>query len=116
MASVPALVNSSLSVGTRALGMTWELARLPGRVLDMVDSGEVMLARADVLLARAEGMVDDIERTVSHTENLVPVLAGLDKLGPDVAELLRVTDDMRRTVLGLPGLGLLRRGRAEVVE
>lgn len=122
MAALPGaaqLVDVSLSTGTRVLGAAREVAALPGRLLRMVDSTEVLLTRVDVLLLRTETLMDEAERTVANTQGLMPVLQGLDRLGPDVAELLRVTDEVRRTVLGIPGFSLLRRrggGPVEVLE
>ncbi len=119
MASLPGaaqLVDASFSTGTRALGVARDLVQLPGRLMRMVDSTEVLLTRVDVLLLRTERLMDEAERTVSHTQGLVPVLQGLDRLGPDVAELLRVTDEVRRTVLGIPGFSLLRRRGGGPVE
>ncbi len=46
--------------------------------------------------------------------DLLPVLRTLDRVGPDLHELLEVVEDLRRVVAGLPGVGLLRRrGEAE---
>lgn len=112
MASLPGaaqLVEASFSTGTRVLGAARDVAGLPGRLMRMVDSTEILLTRVDLLLLRTESLMDEAERTVANTQGLMPVLAGLDRLGPDVAELLRVTDEVRRTVLGIPGLSLLRR-------
>jgi hypothetical protein len=41
--------------------------------------------------------------------DLLPVLRTLDRVGPDLHELLEVVEDLRRVVTGLPGVGLLRR-------
>ena len=45
---------------------------------------------------------------------MLPVLSKLDRVGPDLHELLEVVEDLRRVMTGLPGIGLLRRrGDAE---
>jgi len=47
---------------------------------------------------------------LDHLENdVLPVLRTLERVGPDVHELLEVADDLRRVITGLPGIGLLRR-------
>jgi hypothetical protein len=98
------VVDSSLRAGTEVVDVVVGFVKLPRRLLRMVDSTEVLLARADLMMGRAE-------RSLEHTEGLVPVLQQVDRLGPDVAELLRVTDEVRRAVLGIPGVGMLwRRG------
>lgn len=119
MASLPnpeQLVEVTFSTSTRVLGAARDVAGLPGRLLKIVDSTEILLTRVDLLLMRTENLMDEAERTVANTQGLMPVLAGLDRLGPDVAELLRVTDEVRRTVLGIPGLSLLRRRGPVPVE
>lgn len=98
------VVDASVQVGSEVAEVVVGLIRLPGRLLRMVDSTEVLLARADLLMNQAE-------RSLEHTEGLVPLIKQVDRLGPDVAELLRVTDEVRRAVLGIPGVGMLwRRG------
>lgn len=99
------VVDTSLRAGTEVVDVVVGFVRLPRRLLRMVDSTEVLLARADLMMGRAE-------RSLEHTEGLVPVLQQVDRLGPDVAELLRVTDEVRRAVLGIPGVGMFwRRGQ-----
>lgn len=100
------MVEVSVRAGEQAVEVAVGFLRLPGRFLRMVDSTEALLARADHLM-------DQAERHLEHTEGLVPVLKQVDKLGPDVAELLRVTDEVRRAVLGIPGVGMIwRRGQS----
>jgi len=98
------VLDATVSAGTEVAEVVVGFVRLPRRVLRMIDSTELLLARADVLMSQAE-------RSLEHVEGLVPVLQQVDRLGPDVAELLRVTDEVRRAVLGIPGVGMLwRRG------
>ncbi len=98
------VIDASVQVGTEAVEVVVGLVKLPRRLLRMVDSTEVLLARADLLMNQAE-------RSLEHTEGLVPLIKQVDRLGPDVAELLRVTDEVRRAVLSIPGVGMLwRRG------
>jgi hypothetical protein len=103
------VLDASISAGTEAVEVVVGLIRLPRRILRIVDSTESLLSRAD-------GLMDQAERSLEHTEGLLPVLQQVDRLGPDVAELLRVTDEVRRAVLGIPGVGMLwRRGGAQSV-
>ncbi|MBA2417164.1 MAG: hypothetical protein H0V64_15020 [Geodermatophilaceae bacterium] len=56
------------------------------------------------------GLVDRFPRLVEHVDDdLLPLLATLDRVGPDLHELLDVTQDLRRVITGLPGAGFLRR-------
>jgi hypothetical protein len=43
----------------------------------------------------------------------MPILATLDRVGPDVHELLDVLKDVRQALLGVPGFKMLRRRGAE---
>ena len=43
----------------------------------------------------------------------MPILATLDRVGPDVHELLDVLKDVRLAIQGVPGFRLLRRRGAD---
>ena len=66
-----------------------------------VDAGISLIGRMPIVLEHMD-------------TDLLPVLRTLDRVGPDLHELLEVVEDLRRVVTGLPGVGLLRRrGDAE---
>ena len=49
-----------------------------------------------------------------HMEtDIMPILATLDRVGPDVHELLDVLKDVRLAIQGVPGFRLLRRRGAD---
>ena len=55
-------------------------------------------------------LVDRMPLVLDHLENdVLPMLRTLERVGPDVHELLEVAEDLRRVITGLPGIGLLRR-------
>lgn len=55
-------------------------------------------------------IVDRLPVVLEHMEtDILPVLRTLDRVGPDVHEVLEIVEDLRRVVTGLPGIGLLRR-------
>ena len=55
-------------------------------------------------------LVDRMPLVLDHLENdVLPMLRTLERVGPDVHELLEVADDLLRVITGLPGIGLLRR-------
>jgi ABC-type transporter Mla subunit MlaD len=95
-------------------------------VLDRVDTSLVVwepslrklapsLERFAEALSPAEvtaaiSLVDRMPLVLDHLENdVLPMLSTLERVGPDVHELLEVADDLRRVITGLPGIGLLRR-------
>ncbi|HEX4248817.1 MAG TPA: hypothetical protein VH008_13220 [Pseudonocardia sp.] len=61
-------------------------------------------------VAAAVRMVDQLPRLAEHLENdVMPILATLDRVGPDMHELLNVVKEVRRALDGIPGLGYFRR-------
>ena len=55
-------------------------------------------------------LVDELPRLTSHiTDDVLPILATLDRVGPDIHELLDVANDVRQAILGIPGFDYLRR-------
>jgi hypothetical protein len=61
-------------------------------------------------VAAAVRLVDQLPRLAAHMETQVmPILATLDRVGPDMHELLNVVKDLRTALDGIPGLAYLRR-------
>jgi hypothetical protein len=61
-------------------------------------------------------MVDAIPRLTSHVESdVLPLLATLDHVGPDLRELITLVTDVRNALASMPGLRLLlpRRGEGQ---
>ncbi|WP_329007728.1 hypothetical protein OG271_18670 [Micromonospora rifamycinica] len=55
-------------------------------------------------------LVDQLPKLKEHlTSDVLPILATLDRVGPDLHDLLDVTRDLKLAVAGIPGLGMLRR-------
>jgi hypothetical protein len=65
---------------------------------------------SDQEVAAAVRMVDQLPRLAAHLEqDVMPMLATLDRVGPDMHELLNVVKDLRHAIDGIPGLGYFRR-------
>ena len=59
-------------------------------------------------------LIDHVPQFTEHMEtDIMPVLAKLDQVGPDVHELLDVLKDVRLAIEGLPGFSLFRRRGAD---
>lgn len=64
-------------------------------------------------------LVDQLPKFTEHMEDdIMPILTTLDRVGPDVHELLDVLKEVRQAIVGIPGFKLLsrrgaRRRRAE---
>ncbi|MFS8103410.1 hypothetical protein LFM09_40415 [Lentzea alba] len=55
-------------------------------------------------------LVDELPVLTEHlTNDILPILSTLDRVGPEVHQLLEVTSDMRQAILGIPGFGFMRR-------
>ncbi len=55
-------------------------------------------------------LVDELPKLRQHlTADVLPILATLDRVGPDLHDLLDVTRDLKLAVAGIPGLSMLRR-------
>ncbi|MEW2432219.1 hypothetical protein AB0877_29825 [Micromonospora sp. NPDC047644] len=55
-------------------------------------------------------LIDELPKLREHlTADILPILATLDRVGPDLHDLLDVTRDLKLAVAGIPGLGMLRR-------
>lgn len=61
-------------------------------------------------LQAAIRMVDQLPQLTHHLEtDIMPILVTLDRVGPDVHELLDVLQDVRHAIQGVPGFRRLRR-------
>ncbi|GAB3800756.1 hypothetical protein [Micromonospora zhanjiangensis] len=55
-------------------------------------------------------LIDELPRLTEHlTSDVLPILATLDRVGPDIHDLLGVTRDLKLAVAGIPGMRMLRR-------
>jgi hypothetical protein len=125
------LVDLVVSTGGRAVATATAIASAPGRLLRLIDEGEVLLARITAIVDAAEKTVDDVRTitasaaTVAEEAAQTSATAGLlvgqvaetsaaaralvTQIGPDVHELLGVTREVQQAIVGIPGFGMLRR-------
>lgn len=106
----------------RAGDLIGEGDRLLGEVRPVVEKAVPSARRFVEQLSEQEvdaaiAMVDELpELAYRMRTDIVPILATLDGLAPNVAELVKLTDDVRQAILGIPGFGRLRRRGAEKLE
>lgn len=61
-------------------------------------------------------LVDRLPRLLTHLdEDVIPILTTLDRVAPDLHQLLEIAQDLQVALSGLPGMGWLRK-RAEKEE
>ncbi|MFC5211625.1 hypothetical protein ACFPM0_34450 [Pseudonocardia sulfidoxydans] len=62
-------------------------------------------------------LVDHLPQLTEHLENdIMPILTTLDRVGPDVHELLDVLKEVRQAILGIPGFAFFRRRGEEKTD
>jgi hypothetical protein len=76
-------------------------APLAGRFVDELSPEEVDAAIK---------LVDQMPQFTEHmVADILPILATLDRVGPDLHELLDVTKELRQAIDGIPGFGFLKK-------
>lgn len=61
-------------------------------------------------------LVDRLPKLLAHLdEDVFPILTTLDRVAPDLHQLLEIAQDLQVALSGLPGMGWLRK-RAEKEE
>ena len=131
-----ALVTAAEDTLARADRTLHDASALRARADRVLGEAEGLVRRGDALLAPAEELgakalpiaariVDSVEpdeveavvRTIDRLpvlvtlleENVLPVVARLDEVGPDVRAILDAVTDLSHGLRGLPGMGLLQR-------
>lgn len=62
-------------------------------------------------------LVDELPVLTEHLlSDILPILSTLDRVGPEIHELLEVTHDVRRAIVGIPGFRYFRRRGEEQVS
>lgn len=122
------LLGAAEAVVTRAGELVDRTERLIGDAADAVaDARRVTAAAEEQVVATrplvrfleefsahevqaAISLVDELPRLSRHlNEDILPILATLRQVGPDLHELLAVANDVRQAILGIPGFDFLRR-------
>lgn len=119
---VRAITASASDVAERAGLVVTAAGRTADTANELIDIYEPIAKQAQPLAKRfvdelspheveaAIKLVDELPVLTEHlTSDILPILATLDKVGPEVHQLLEVTSDMRQAILGIPGFGFMRR-------
>ncbi|MCW3815425.1 hypothetical protein ONA91_13260 [Micromonospora sp. DR5-3] len=116
------VVAEADAVAGRAAGTVVAAEAAAGTAGELLAAYEPALRRAAPMAARfveqlspeevtaAIRLVDELPKLKEHlTSDVLPILATLDRVGPDLHDLLAVTRDLKLAVAGIPGLNMLRR-------
>ncbi|MFI7433137.1 hypothetical protein [Micromonospora haikouensis] len=115
-------VTAVAKTATAAAGTVTAAAEAAGTAAELLAAYEPALRRGAPMATRfveqlsheevtaAIRLVDELPKLKEHlTADILPILATLDRVGPDLHDLLDVTRDLKLAVAGIPGLGMLRR-------
>ncbi|WP_319461634.1 hypothetical protein [Micromonospora sp. RTP1Z1] len=121
-AAAAVVVGEAERVAGRAAGTVVAAEEAAGTAAELLAAYEPALRRAAPMASRfveqlspeevtaAIRLVDELPKLKEHlTADILPILATLDRVGPDLHDLLDVTRDLKLAVAGIPGLGMLRR-------
>ncbi|MFI5485472.1 hypothetical protein ACIBXA_05410 [Micromonospora echinaurantiaca] len=116
------VVAEADSVAGRATATVGTAAEAAATAAELLAAYEPALRRAAPMANRfveqlsheevtaAIRLIDELPKLKQHlTSDILPILATLDRVGPDLHDLLDVTRDLKLAVAGIPGLNMLRR-------
>ncbi|MGC4805211.1 hypothetical protein [Micromonospora sp. DT233] len=121
-ATAAVVVGEAQVVAGRVAGTAAAAGEAAGTAAELLAAYEPALRRGAPMAARfveqlsheevtaAIRLIDELPKLKEHlTADVLPILATLDRVGPDLHALLDVTRDLKLAVAGIPGLGMLRR-------
>lgn len=114
VARADALARRTEEVVAGAEKAVGEARRVTAAVQEQVEAARPLMRFVEEFSAHeinaAIQLVDELPRLTNHlSEDVLPILATLDRVGPDIHELLEVANDVRQAILGIPGFDFLRR-------
>ncbi|MEU4742988.1 hypothetical protein AB0G02_21320 [Actinosynnema sp. NPDC023658] len=128
LAETEALVARAKAVTETAEGVTTDVSLTARTSRELLDDYAPIARKAQPLAQRfvddlspqevdaAVQLVDQLPVLTKHLmEDVLPILATLDRVGPDIHQLLEVTNDVRQAIQGIPGFTFMRR-RGEAKE
>jgi len=117
-----AVVSEVVDITSKATGVVATAESTARSAHELLEEFSPLARRAMPLLKRfveelspheieaAIRLVDQLPVITEHViSDVLPILATLDKVGPDVHQLLEVTNDVRQAILGIPGFNFLRK-------
>ncbi|MCE7008629.1 hypothetical protein LWC34_38320 [Kibdelosporangium philippinense] len=108
------LVERTDIVVTSAEAAVEHARRVTAAAEEVVEATKPMVRFAAEMSAHeveaAIRLVDELPKLAEHmVEDIMPILGTLDRVGPDIHELLDVAKDVRQAIIGIPGFNYLRR-------
>lgn len=116
------VVESARTITSGADEVMTSAAATSRHAQELLENYRPMLERAAPLIKKfvddlapeeieaAIALVDELPALAHHmSTDILPILETLDRVGPDLHELLDVTKDLRRAIDGIPGFSFLER-------
>ncbi len=120
--SAEELVTAASGVSDRASDTVAQAQRTAATADQLLTAYEPAARKAAPMLGRfveelsqkevdaAIRLVDEMPVLTEHVlTDILPILRTLDRVGPEIHELLEVTHDVRRAIVGIPGFRYFRR-------
>ncbi|WNV84043.1 hypothetical protein [Umezawaea sp. Da 62-37] len=117
-----AVITEVVDVTNQATGVVATADSTARTAHELLEAYSPLVRRAMPLLKRfvdelspqeieaAIKLVDQLPVLTEHIiSDVLPILVTLDKVGPDIHQLLEVTNDVRQAILGIPGFNFLRK-------
>jgi ABC-type transporter Mla subunit MlaD len=110
-----AITRTAAGTSAAAAAVVTQAARTAGTAEELIGAYEPAARRFVDHLSPEEvdaaiQLIDELPRLAHHLNtDVMPILATLDRVGPDIHELLNVTRDLRQAIVGIPGFAMLRR-------
>ncbi|RCW38490.1 hypothetical protein DFQ14_12235 [Halopolyspora algeriensis] len=127
--SVDTVVEEATRISERASSTIAQAGRAADTVENLLSAYESTARRAAPMVERfvselssqevdaAIRLVDELPVLTEHVlTDILPILRTLDRVGPEIHELLEVTHDVRRAIVGIPGFRYFRRRGEEQVD
>jgi ABC-type transporter Mla subunit MlaD len=98
-----------------ASGMLTQLQPALDRAMPLLEKFVTSLSPAEI--DAAIKLVDELPvLTESVRADILPILRTLDRVGPDINELLHVMDDVRHAIIGIPGFAFFKKRGTDRIE
>ncbi|MGM1062818.1 hypothetical protein [Saccharothrix sp. Mg75] len=123
------LIGRARAVTAAAEAVTTDVGRIARTSRELVDDYAPLAQKAHPLAQRfvdelspqeVDAAVELVDRLPVLTRHLIddvlPILSTLDRVGPDIHQLLEVTNDLRQAIIGIPGFTWMRRRGEEKDE
>lgn len=100
------VVDGAGTTSDKALALITEFEPITAKAMPMA---KVFVDNfSDEEVQAAIQMIDHLPELMDRMETIMPILATMDTVAPEIHQLLEVTKDVRKAVIGIPGFKFFR--------